>query len=114
MGTLRSVLRKLVWTFWASAIVGLASAAAAETCKDARESSAGCYCATVNQGYEQCDCGPYGFCEDCSVSGSCPAGGGGGGWDGGGFHIKGFHINWDNDDPCHGDWFCPAECASCR
>lgn len=50
-------------------------------CKRPQQGQRSCYCANVSAGYSQCDCGPYGFCEDCTVSGTCGGGGGGGDWD---------------------------------
>ncbi len=69
-----------------------------------------CYCATVSEGYQECSC-PRGNCEDCRVSGHCPAPGGGGGDGRSKWEVV--VVNWDGADSCNGGWFCPAECQAC-
>lgn len=69
---------------WAVAIFTLLSTfplGAMAQCQKPMQGQRYCYCASVASGYNHCDCGRYGFCEDCTTSGSCPAGGSGGGGD---------------------------------
>lgn len=70
--------KSLIAVAWVGLVTALFLSQAAAQGKRAVQGQRYCYCANVSQGYQECDCGRYGFCDDCYERGSCPEGGGSG------------------------------------
>lgn len=63
---------------FAAALAVLPTVSGATCQKPVESGGAGgrCRCADDPSGWENCSCGPYGFCQDCEVSDRCGGGAG--------------------------------------